>query len=367
MDNLLIFILATLTGFGFSGVATFLYFIWLCSGFVKTEWTTLSSFTALMVYWFYGLFGLVFLGGSVISTVCALAMFWFDMSLQDIQEKAHESVNEARPEDERKQLKPSVKPSGGDDDTTLLDMSREQFCQRTGMSDEEFEKRKQKYLTAYRGVADRFDGIYNVCYSGVLRARELTDEIPVITLFYYYFDLVRKEINTYIKAVLSLKELSKLSRAGFGDPNGAPDFSALQNIDIGALLGGLEAMGMGGNAGNESTSDSTTSSETTSTQSADTKSAPAPAFPFPPMGGMGGMGGFDMSQMAELERIMTPEQKRQAEQAAMSMLQNFDLGNMMSMFGPPPSSQSGGQSGSDNQNLTRSQKRKLKKLQKKNK
>src|SRR6056297_827755 len=73
MDNLLIFFLAILTVFGFSGVATAIYFFWLWSGFVKTEWTTLSSFIALLSYWFYGLTGLIFMGGSVLTMICALA------------------------------------------------------------------------------------------------------------------------------------------------------------------------------------------------------------------------------------------------------------------------------------------------------
>ena len=367
MDKILIFILAALTAFNFSGVATFIYLIWLWTGFVKTEWITLSSFTALLVYWFYGLFGLVFLTGTLISSICALAMFWFDMSIQDLQEKAHDSVNEVRPEDE----KVEASDDNVGDSTTLLDLTTEQVRRRTGLSEAEFEEKMQEYLNKYQNVSERFNEFYETAYSSIVRARELTDEIPFIALAYYYFDYFWNELNTYCKAIISLKELSKLSRAGFGDPNGQPDFSALQNIDMSALLGGLGAMGMGPDVAENTGTLGSNQANSQSARNINPSNPPLGGMTFPPMSGMGGMGGFDMSKMAELERTMTPAQKQQAEQAAMNMLQNFDMsqmGDMMSMFGGMGApANNANTSATPNQNLTRAQKRRLKKLQKKGK
>jgi len=356
MDRILIAILAVLTALGFSGTATTLYLFWLWSGFVKTEWTTLSSVTALAIYWFYGLFGLIVLTGAVLSTVCALAMFWFDMSLQDIQEQAHDTVNDARPEDERTDR---VDDSNQNDENvssiTDFDKISHKICEQTGLTEEQAEAYRLQFMERYDRASTAFDSTYETCAGAVTQLRELTDEIPLISIMYHYSDYVRKEIGTYIKAVLSLKELSKLSRQGFGqNPNGAPDFTALQNIDMGALLGGLEVMGMGGNS-------ASTATEAAGSTPAPTSGSRSAAPPFPQMGGFGG---FDMSQMAALERNMTPQQKRQAEQAAMNMMQNFDLsqmGDMMSMFGGMGAPQQ------NTQGLTRAQKRRLKKLQKKGK
>lgn len=370
MDNLLIFIITFLTAIDFSGIATVLFFIWLWTGFVKIEWTTLSSFTVLLIYWIMGFFGLIILSGAVITTVCALAMFWFDMSLQDVQDRAKETVNDARPENERQNPDSTTAEEKKENIDTLTDTLTSKLLTLVGITQENLNTHYQKFSSKYSKISNLFNSLYTLCLMGLSRFRDLTNDVPIVSLGYYYFDMIQKEVTVYIKAIISLKELSKLSRAGFGDPNSTPDFSALQNIDMTALMGGLEAMGMGSTQQTSSNSTNTTENTNNTISNGTGQNR---GFP-----GLGNMGGFDMTQMAELERNMTPEQKRQAEKAAMNMMQNFDLnqmGDLMNMFGGMNGMNGmngingmGGMSGQNSnrtQGLNRAQRRRVEKHQKK--
>lgn len=321
MDRILISLLSILVIFGWSGIASFLYFVFLKKEIVQITYATLSTFTMLVVYYFYGLLGLLTLTGAVVSMICAGAMFWFDMSLQEIQDQANDMTKDKKEDG-------SVTPGGGGDnedmvENTYLSVLIDNFYRRVGLTEEWIEYFKDRY----QDLSKRFDAIIDTLYGVLVQLKELTQVIPIFSTIYSLVDYIWESVASFINSVISLKELSKMSRqmSNMGG-NGS------QSIDLSALEGLLG--GLNSNSRSNSRSNSNDS---------------IPIMPqtgLPQMGlpqmGLPNLGGFDLNQMAEIERNMTPQQKKQAEEAAMKMMNNMDfsqMGDMMSMFGmgPPPS------------------------------
>jgi hypothetical protein len=329
MNRIIISALIALTAFNYSGIASFIYLIMLLSGFVDTNYASLSSFTALSIYFMHGLFGLFSLMASVILTMVSGIMFWFDMSLQDVQKKAIElNKHDAGTKNA------GTKNAGTkNEDTKNAEAEIEigpymlsSFLLKMGIDVESFDTVKNTWFERYRAISNAFDNVTDIMYTGIQQFRALTIDVALFTHVYGAYDYMYDIMYSFINSVDTLKQMSSMSRDSMTQPNRfdlpLPQFGnmgknkkASKNTNNQPFpgLGGMGGLGgLGGLSG---------------------------------LGGLGGLGGFDMKQMQEMENSMTPKQKEQAEQAARDMLGNFDLsqmGDMMSMFGmhPPPNSNS---------------------------
>jgi hypothetical protein len=235
----------------------------------------------MIIYYLYGLIGLTVLSCATLSIVCSGAMFWFDMSLEDIQSQTNEITKT-------------------DEITKTVDNAQlvESFYKKTGFTPLDMVLFKMKWLEKYELVSSYFNLVTDNLIKIFSKLRELTEIMPMFSNVYEYYDYVKELVNELIQSIFAFKQLSKLSRSMTlpSQNNNQPAF------DLSALNGLFDNM-----------TDNTSNDGN----------------------GLNGLGGFDMSQMSDIEKNMTAEQKKQANDAAMNMLNNFDMSNMMSMFGMP--------------------------------
>src|ERR1700688_2172332 len=122
MDNLSFYLLLLCFIMGGSGITAAALISYLFLGVASLNHLTLFSTFSLFTYYLYGVLGMAYIALSTLMTICCGIMYWFDLSIGDLQKSATAVVPKDR--DYLKQ-KEDVKQSTWD---TL--------CQKTGLTNE---------------------------------------------------------------------------------------------------------------------------------------------------------------------------------------------------------------------------------------
>lgn len=279
MDNLSVAFLVFLFMFSGSGLTTAVFLTMLLTKFADLTCFTLFSFSVLSVYFIYGFAGLLFIMLSTFTVITSGLMFWFDVSLLEMQDKM------------TKELKLQNKLNDLDDNVEKLTLVEQKFAElenyklqtlnvfykKTGLDD----KKVAKLLENYKSLSMNFDNLVNVVYEYLLTFRKATENTVGLKELYKYCDYVLIVKNGIINA----RTLHRMSRE-------------VQNPTL------------SNNTNNNND-------------------------PFSMLGNFGNLG--DLSQLnkqVEKELLnMSPAQKKQMDDMAKQMFGNINMDDMMGMFG----------------------------------
>jgi hypothetical protein len=129
-------------------------------------------------------------------------MYWFELSVDDMKQKA----NEFRLQDQEQSE--SSNPSSFDKNLAVLNeyktQSLDSFYQRTGLTPERITTIKGYYTK----ISTYFDNFCDVAYRYMCQFREITKDIAVLKTIYQAYD----QILMYKKNLETIRSLHKLSR-----------------------------------------------------------------------------------------------------------------------------------------------------------
>lgn len=216
MDKLLIAILGFSFIFSGAGLTSAALLAILFSGAATLDHITLISLTSLLTYYFYGFFGILYVIAAALSLIACGAMYWFELSVDDMKQKA----NELRLQEQ----------SGTSDSQNLSDIDKKlavlneyktkglgSLCQRSGLTPERITTIKNYYNTS----AKRFDSFCGVAYGYICQFRETTESIAGLKIIYQLYD----KILVYKKNLETIRSLHKMTRtmqSAMGGPMGGP-------------------------------------------------------------------------------------------------------------------------------------------------
>jgi hypothetical protein len=301
MDRLSLTLLLLLFIFSGSGLTVATLLIYLFTGIATLDHVTLFSTSTLLTYYFYGLFGLMYLFGCVITIVVCGLMYWLEMSLDTIRQQANDMHNQANEihivnnnvnntiSDQTFDIDPRIKrfQKYGNDIVTL-------FRQKTRLTDEKITLIRNYYIL----MSSRFDIFTTWVIKYITRFRELTQDITGLKLAYYLID----KFFLYKETIESYRTLHKVSRdlqSKFPYIHNQRAVSPTTIID---------------NTTDNTNNNINTPNIFNQTQSGD------------PFGMFGDM--IDIKNIQRQMENITPEEKRIMDEMAMQM-----LGNMMNLGG----------------------------------
>lgn len=201
MDKLLIAILGFSFIFSGAGLTSAILLAILFSGAASLSHITLFSLTSLLTYYFYGFFGLFYVLMASLSLIACGAMYWFELSVDDMKQKAKElSLQE--------QSDPSTGPSELDKKLATFNEYKNtglsSFCQRAGLTPERITLIKGYYAS----TSTRFDKICAVTYGYLCQFRETTKDIAGLKTIYHAYD----QVWVYKKNIETIRSLHKMTR-----------------------------------------------------------------------------------------------------------------------------------------------------------
>lgn len=295
MDKLQIGLIGALIFLGHPHIAILLYAGLLASGTTSTNYATLSSFVGVLTYGLYGITGLLVSVFTTLALVCSGAMYWYDLSLEDIEKTALEQAGK----DDKSIVDPEAMSSLAGQGVTFV-------CSKTGLTPAQIHNWYAMAVTYYNAASGHFDTFCDYGSWGITGLHGMTANLPGFILFYKYLALAYVRVLQCASAIQGLKQISKLGRE-------------ISKPPINDLVDDLD---------NELDSDVPIVS---SSQRAFPGMPNMPGMP----GGMPNMPGgmpFDMGQIQEFGKALTPEQRDEMSKAAMAMLGNIDMSQMAEMF-----------------------------------
>ena len=308
MDRLQTSLIGFLLLTGHSYLATLLYGALLLAGIAPTHYVTLSSFCGVMTYAFYGVFGLLYsaLSFVLISTSCA--MYWYDVTLEDVSNKVLEQASATdtlgaaevgEGTDEPPNTRRPVNRNTIYEDLT-------QFIEsNTNITQDDINNWYDQFANYYGRASGYYDGFANFAISIMNMFYAATTGLPVFKDVYGYIAHYWTSITRLFYVIDGIKRVSKISR----------------DLDN-QLSSGARTVG---DANSVDSVDEDLDDSVIPTRSA-APSSSGPAFP-----GLSPMG-MDFEQMQKFEQSLTPQQRREMSEAAMKMMGNIDMTQMAGMM-----------------------------------
>lgn len=282
MDKILIFFLCTLILCGYHYTATLVYAMWLATGFIGITWQNLMAFPLLYTYTVYGVFGLFSMLGcfAALFAACIMHMLKFDQTNQ---------------------------ADRLDNITSLVMYINNRYINRAyDTAYPLIRPAYDRFYTKYVLCADGFDKlacwVSETVYGFLCHFRSLTSETQYLSQLYAKYDDAVLRVSSVASADYHSKMIDLYMSNALEAELDAKDGVNIDNVD-----------------------DLDESAEPTTKSGMDSRTMNPDIL------------NFDLSQLAEIERNMTPEQKKKADEdmsKIMKMFSNMDLGGDLSkIFG----------------------------------
>lgn len=206
MDNLSIAILCFSFMFSGAGLASAIMLSMLFSGTAVLNHVTLFWITTLLTYYFYGFFGLLYVVGASLALIGCGTMYWFELSVDDMKQKALELKNE---QDNMNSNGDNHSFPDIDKKLAVLNQYKTSginaLCQRAGLTPDRISRIKEYYNVS----SVRFDNFCNLVYEYACQFRETTKDISGLKNVYELYDW----IMVFKKNIESIRSLHKMTRS----------------------------------------------------------------------------------------------------------------------------------------------------------
>jgi len=298
MDKILIFFLCTLILCGYHYTATIVYAVWLATGFIGVTWRNLTVFPLLYTYTVYGVFGLFSMLGCFIAlfAACFMYMLKFDQS------NPHDT-NQTEQTNQTDRITSVVRYINN----PHIDRAYDTMYPHLKPA---YDKFYIKYVICANGFNKLVCWVSDTVYGFLCHFRSLTSDMPYLSQLYAKYDNTILQVSSVTSADYRSKMLDLYVSNALEAELDAKDANHANHANHGADVDDIDDL--------DEPAEPTTKSINNWAMNPD-------------------MLKFDMAQLAELERNMTPEQRKKADEDMLKLMQmfgNMDAnGDLSKMFG----------------------------------
>lgn len=300
MDNLSIAFLVFLFILSGPGLSSVGLFSMLFTGFVQANHVTIFSLVSMLTYYFYGLFGMMYMAVCSMAYIMCGMMYWFEMTFEDMRKKADE-MREQTSDESNSDVSETDTPSSFDRKIQEFNEYRtagvKTLYEKLGLTEE----RRKAYENMYSTYSTYFDNIVDGVVTYIARFREMTNEIAGLKTVYYIYD----QLVEYKKLLESIRAMHKISRTMTGFMPSPKDSRTTNTSNARDPIPALGSLGRQGGFGG--------------------------------LGGLGGLDGLmndvDMADMQRQFSQMSDAEKKQMDDMARQMFGNMNLNDLAGVFG----------------------------------
>jgi hypothetical protein len=192
-----------------AGLTTAEMLCYLLFGIASLNHVTLFSTLSLFTYYLYGFFGIMYVALSTLIFIACGLMYWFDMSLGDMQKKVM-SIQKSSV------ISPDTDKTVTDNSQISQDMELRlkqlqafkntmigSLCLKTGVTDDKINMIKNYYVLS----STKFDNFTDLLFTYIVRFRQITQDVMILKTIYYIYD----QIIIYTTLLKSFRKLSNMA------------------------------------------------------------------------------------------------------------------------------------------------------------